>query len=160
MMYQQLYNQMKINKVLIYLIMTASFFEAKSQTIQTDSVYQTLNLGFSQAITSNGIVYTSGIVGWDTHYKLTGNGNFEDQSKQCFKNLENILEATNSSMVEVIHIRIYVTEMTEENKLIITNILKLYYPTVYKPATTLLCIKSLARDNLKIEIESVSNIKK
>lgn len=150
---------MKASKVIIYLIMTVSFLTAKSQIIQTDSVYQTTNHGFSQAITSNGIVYTSGIVGWDTNYQLTGNGYFEDQTKQCFKNLVQILEAANSSMEDIIHLRIYVTEMKEENKLIITNILKLHYPNTYKPTTTLICVKSLARDNLKVEIESVSNIK-
>ncbi len=150
---------MKIQKALIYFIMTLSTLEVKSQIIQIDSVYKTSNLGFSQAINSNNMVYTSGIVGWDTNYKLIGKGNFEDQAKQCFNNLEQILKAANSDMQEVVHLRIFVTEMTEENKLIIANLLKLNYPNIYKPATTLLCIKSLARDNLKIEIESVSNIK-
>ncbi len=150
---------MKIREAIIYLIMITSFFDVKSQTIHTDSVYRTSNLGFSQAVISNNMVYTSGIVGWDTNYKLIGKGSFEDQAKQCFNNLEQILKAANSDMQEVVHLRIFVTEMTEINKLIIGNLLMLNYPNIYKPATTLLCIKSLARDNLKIEIESVSNIK-
>ena len=129
----------------------------KTQIIVTNSVYKTSSLGFSQAVVANGFVFISGQVGWDTSYNLIGNGDFKAQAKQCFKNLEQILKAANSSMQEVVHLRIFVTEMTEENKLIIANLLKLNYPNIYKPATTLLCVKALARESLKIEMETISN---
>jgi 2-iminobutanoate/2-iminopropanoate deaminase len=132
--------------------------DATGQMIDTDSIYKTTNLGFSQAILANGIIYTSGIVGWDKNYKLTGNGDFAEQAKQCFENLELLLANKNSSMQNVIHLRLFVTEMSEANKSIIANLLKIHFPNSYKPATTLLCVKALARENLKIEIESISNI--
>jgi 2-iminobutanoate/2-iminopropanoate deaminase len=137
-----------------------TFMASTAQMINTDSSYKTINLGFSQAIIANEIVYTSGIVGWDSNYKLIGEGNFEEQAKQCFKNLEVLLKSSNSNMAGVIHLRIFITEMSDENKSIIANLLKVYFPNVYKPATTLLCVKALARANLKIEIESISNINK
>ena len=39
-----------------------------------------------------GGIYRSGMVGWDTSYQLTGEQNFEEQAKQSFINLENLLK--------------------------------------------------------------------
>jgi 2-iminobutanoate/2-iminopropanoate deaminase len=148
---------MKFFKIIIYTVTIMTFIETKGQMINTDKIYKTRDLGFSQAVLSNGIIYTSGIVGWDSTYHLTGRGSFEEQAKQCFANLELLLSNANSSMQKVIHLRLYVTEISEMNKSAIANLIKMYFPDTYKPATTLLCVKALARENLKIEIESISN---
>ncbi len=159
-MYQLLTSQMKYFKTILCIAAVITFLESKGQMIDTDSIYKTRDLGFSQAILSDGIIYTSGIVGWDRTYQLTGNGSFEEQAKQCFTNLELLLASANSSMQKVIHLRLYITEMSEMNKSVIANLLKIHFPNSYKPATTLLCVKALARENLKIEVESISSINK
>lgn len=126
--------------------------------IETDSVYKTSNLGFSQAIISNNMVYTSGIVGWGKNFKLKGKGGFMDQADQCFENLELLLKNANSSMEKVIHLRIYVIDISKQNKAIINNLIKKHFCSGYRPATTFLCIKALARKELKIEVESISAV--
>jgi enamine deaminase RidA (YjgF/YER057c/UK114 family) len=38
--------------------------------------------------------------------------------------------------------------------------MKFYFPTDYKPSSTLLCVKALAREELLIEMEVIANINK
>lgn len=143
----------KILFLLIFFLMTTDLM---AQIVATDSVYATQSLGFSQAIIANGFVFTSGQVGWDVNYALIGNKGFESQANQCFKNIELILSEAKSSMEKVVHLRFFVTEMTDKNKKIIGGLLKKYFPNAYQPTTTLVCVKALAREELMIEIEAIA----
>ena len=129
-----------------------------AQIVATDSVYATQSLGFSQAIIANGFVFLSGQVGWDTCYKLMGNKGFENQANQCFKNIELILREAKSGMEKVVHLRFFVTDISDKNKKIIGGLLKKYFPNAYQPTTTLVCVKALARAELMIEIEAVATV--
>lgn len=73
---------------MITLLMVMLTVETTAQMVNTSKVYQSERFGFSQAIIANGFVFTSGIVGWDNNYQLTGDGSFAEQAKQCFKNME------------------------------------------------------------------------
>jgi len=124
--------------------------------IETNEVYKTNQLGFSQAIESEYFLFTSGQVGWDTSYQLTGDKNFEAQVIQALKNTEGILEAGNSNMSSVIFLRIYVKNLTAEKRIIVTHCLKRCFAVGYKPATSLIGIESLASEELLVEIETIA----
>jgi 2-iminobutanoate/2-iminopropanoate deaminase len=143
-------------KILFSLIFLLATTDLRTQIVATDSVYTTQSLGFSQAVVVNGFVFTSGQVGWDTNHALIGNKGFESQASQCFKNIELILIEAKSGMEKVVHLRFFVTEMTDKNKKIIGGLLKKYFPNAYQPTTTLVCVKALAREELMIEIEVVA----
>ena len=128
--------------------------------IESSNVYSTHSLGFSQAVIANGFVLLSGQVGWDKEYKFTGTGTFENQAQQSFKNIELILREAGQTMDKVVHLRIFVTEMTAENKKTINSLINKYFDGEYKPATSLIGVKALAREELMIEIETVARIDK
>ncbi len=157
-MQQVLKNNHKLLKLFFLTILFMGFMKVDAQMIETDSVYKTSHFGFSQAVISNNMVYTSGIVGWRKNFKLTGTGSFKDQADQCFDNLEALLKHSNSTMQKVIHLRIYVTDISDQNKVIVNNLIKKHFFSSYKPATTFMCVKALARKELKIEMESISEI--
>ncbi|KAJ5100141.1 YjgF-like protein [Penicillium argentinense] len=52
----------------------------------------------SQAVTLNGLVYTSGAVGIDPATEKVISGTTGDRTEQCLENLSNILEAAGSSI--------------------------------------------------------------
>jgi 2-iminobutanoate/2-iminopropanoate deaminase len=142
----------------IALVLTLISLNTAAQVVKTTAVYNTDKLGFSQAVVANGLVFTSGQVAWDTQYQLPEKAAFEAQATQCFKNLDLVLQAANSSIQNSIHLRIYVTAISAANKAIVNNLLKKYFPNQYQPATTLLCVKELARKELMIEIEAISKL--
>jgi 2-iminobutanoate/2-iminopropanoate deaminase len=129
-----------------------------AQIVATDSVYASQSLGFSQGIIANGFVFTSGQVGWDTHYTLIGDKGFESQANQCFKNIDLILNEAKSGMERVVHLRFFVTDISDDNKKIIGGLMRKYFPNNHQPTTTLICVKALARQELMIEIEAVATV--
>lgn len=147
------YNVLKHITVFIFIMFS---IHTPAQIIEPKTVYKTSSFGFSQAIVYNGLVYTSGQVGWDVDHKLTGNGSFEDQATQCFKNLDLLLDEANSAFAACIHLRLFVTDISDRNKKIIATLMKSYFPGKHQPTSTLLCVKALARDELMIEIEAIA----
>jgi enamine deaminase RidA (YjgF/YER057c/UK114 family) len=125
------------------------------EEVKSKDVYQTSDLGFSQAIQVNGLLFTSGQVGWDKNYQFIGNGSFEEQLKQSIYNLKEIANAGNSSLENIILLRIYVKNLDSEKRALINQYLKAEFETV-KPASTLLGVNSLAREDLLIEIEMIA----
>ncbi len=148
---------MKLYKLPPFLfILIALSCKTTTQMIAANNVYGTSQFGFSQAITANGLLFTSGQVGWNKNYELTGTGSFKEQVEQSFINVKNVIEHGNSSINNVILIRLYVKDLNEEKRNIIGKQLSRYYPTAYKPATTLIGIQALARADLLIEIEAIA----
>lgn len=141
--------------ILIALVFTLPQYAA-SQMIETPNVYSTLVHGFPQAVKANGFLFLSGQVGWDKEYKLTGKGSFEDQAQQSFKNIELILREEGQTMDQVVHLRIFVTEMSIANKKTVNALIRRYFSENYKPTTSLIGVKALARDELMIEIEAIA----
>ncbi len=132
---------------------------SKIISLETSEVYKTQELGFSQANIVEGILFTSGQVGWDTDYKLTGDKSFNEQLKQTFVNLENILQKGNCTFDNVILIRFYVKDLNNSKRTEIGEIIKKYFPNTYKPNSTLIGVAELARKNLLVEIEIIAKIK-
>ena len=65
----------------------------------------------SQAIISNGLVYTSGFIHMTADGKLVGN-NVEEKLAAVMSNLKNVLEAAGSSLNKVVKATIYVTDLS------------------------------------------------
>jgi len=125
-------------------------------SLETNEVYKTQKLGFSQANMFNGLLFTSGQVGWDKEFNLIGEGSFEEQLKQTFINLDKILQEGNSSFDNVILIRIYVKELDKAKRIEIGRMINKYYPNTYRPNSTLIGIANLAREDLLVEMEIIA----
>ena len=123
--------------------------------IETSSVYKTIGFGFSQAIVADDLLFCSGIVGWDRNYQLQGK-DFNSQLSASFKNIENLLKSTGTSFNDIVLMRFYITELNSTNRKGINEQMSRYFTSGYKPATTLLGINHLAREELKVEIEIIA----
>ena len=126
--------------------------------ITSDRVYQTNSIGFSQAVVANGFVFISGQVGWDKDFSLVGTGSFSDQLDQCFKNVNNLLEDSRSSMDQVVHIRIYIKHLGDSERILTVEKINQLYPRTYKPANTVIGVETLARPELLVEVEAVATL--
>lgn len=149
--------QLLIKQTAIILLLTLiSGCKTNLTMVDSTNLYKTSPFGFSQAVEANGLLFTSGHVGWDKTYKLTNKGSFEDQVIQSFSNVKTTIEAGNSSMDKIILIRFYVKELNAQKRGIVGQYLKQYYPTIYKPATSLIGVSRLAREELLIEMEAIA----
>jgi enamine deaminase RidA (YjgF/YER057c/UK114 family) len=146
-------------KLIPVIIIAMGGCTTKIGMIKSHEIYQTEQLGFSQAVTANGFLFASGMVGWDTGYQLTGEQNFEEQTKQSFINLENLLKAAKSSFNQVLFIRFYVRKLDTSKREIVGQYMKQYFSSDYKPGSSLIGVEALARENLLLEIEIIAKLK-
>lgn len=121
--------------------------------IQTDRAPSAIG-PYSQAVVANGIVYTSGQIA------LTPEGvMLEDdvviQTKQVLANLKAVLEASGSSMGDVIKTTIFIASMDD-----FVTINEIYEEAFgsHKPARSTVAVKTLPKNAL-VEIDAVALVK-
>ncbi len=108
---------------------------------------------YSQAIVTNGFVYTSGQIA------LTPNGeliqrDIKLQTKQVLSNLKNVLEEANSSLNNVVKVTIYLENMDDFG---IVNVIYAQYFADHKPARSTVAVKTLPK-NVLVEMDVIATV--
>ena len=105
------------------------------------------------------LVYIAGQVSSDASGALVGEGNFEAQVEQVFKNVKLALEAAGATMADVVKLNTYlVAEVSQDDLPKMRAIRDRYLNKEKPPASTLVVVSRLARPGWLIEIEAVAAI--
>jgi enamine deaminase RidA (YjgF/YER057c/UK114 family) len=105
------------------------------------------------------LVYIAGQVSADASGKLVGEGDFEAQVEQVFKNLKLALEAAGATMADIVKLNSYlVAEVSQDDIPKMRAIRDRYLNKEKPPASTLVVVSRLARPGWLIEIEVVAAI--
>jgi enamine deaminase RidA (YjgF/YER057c/UK114 family) len=105
------------------------------------------------------LVYIAGQVSADASGKLVGEGNFEAQVEQVFKNLKLALEAAGATMADIVKMNTYlVAEVSQDDIPKLRAVRDRYLNTAKPPASTLVVVSRLARPGWLVEIEVVAAI--
>ena len=105
------------------------------------------------------LVYIAGQVSSDASGKLVGEGNFEAQVEQVFKNVKLALEAAGATMADIVKLNTYlVAEVSQDDLPKMRAIRDRYLNKEKPPASTLVVVSRLARPGWLIEIEAVAAI--
>ncbi len=106
---------------------------------------------YSQAIKTNGMIYTSGQI------PLTPSGELVDrdikrQTRQVLTNLKNLLEDSDSGLEYVVKTTIYLENIEDFG---IVNVLYAEYFGDHKPARSTVAVKTLPK-NVLVEIDAIA----
>jgi enamine deaminase RidA (YjgF/YER057c/UK114 family) len=102
-------------------------------------------------------VYLAGQVSSDASGQLIGEGNFEAQAEQVFKNLKTAVEAAGGTMADIVKLNIYlVAEVPPGDVPKLRAIRDRYVNVQSPPASTLVVVTRLARPGWLVEIEAVA----
>jgi enamine deaminase RidA (YjgF/YER057c/UK114 family) len=105
------------------------------------------------------LVYIAGQVSSDASGALVGEGNFEAQVEQVFKNVKLALEAAGATMADIVKLNSYlVAEVSQDDLPKMRAIRDRYLNKEKPPASTLVVVSRLARPGWLIEIEAVAAI--
>jgi enamine deaminase RidA (YjgF/YER057c/UK114 family) len=105
------------------------------------------------------LVYIAGQVSSDASGKLVGEGDFEAQVEQVFKNLKLALEAAGATMADIVKMNTYlVAEVSQDDLPKMRAIRDRHLNREKPPASTLVVVSRLARPGWLIEIEVVAAI--
>ena len=112
--------------------------------------------GYSHVVdaAASRLVYVSGQVPLNADGHLVGEGNFEAQTRQVFENLTRALEAADTSWSDVVKLTYFLRDVGEIAS--VRAIRDEYVDTEQPPASTLVEVSGIFRDDVLIEIEAVA----
>ncbi|MBI1731093.1 RidA family protein [Candidatus Acetothermia bacterium] len=112
-------------------------------------------MGYTQVVEVSHakLVYISGQVAFDKSGNVVGKGDMRAQAFQVFQNIEAALEAVGSTWADVIKMNHYVVEMS--NLAAIREVRDQFVNIQNPPASTLVQVSRLVREELLIESEAV-----
>jgi reactive intermediate/imine deaminase len=99
------------------------------------------------------LVFIAGQVANDRTGTVVGKGDFKAQAKQVFENLRAAVEAAGGTMADIAKINVYVTDTSQ---LAALREVRQQYFTANPPASTLVQVVRLAREDYLIEIEAIA----
>jgi enamine deaminase RidA (YjgF/YER057c/UK114 family) len=100
------------------------------------------------------VIYVSGQGPLDVDGRLVGEDDFEGQVRQVFENLQAALDAAGAAFTDVVKLNYYVVDVSKLPAL--RAIRDEYVDTVHPPASTLVEVSRLFRDDVLIEIDAVA----
>ncbi|QEM10469.1 RidA family protein [Mucilaginibacter rubeus] len=117
--------------------------------------------GYSHAVVidlgKNKMVIMSGQVGLDKDGKLAGNGDLASQTEQVFTNIKNIVEAAGGSMNDLVELNYYLMDASQVK--LVRSIRDKFVNTKQPPASTLVQVSKLFRDDILIEIKATAVVR-
>ena len=124
------------------------------------SVWQ--SKGFSQAvIIDNGnseMVLISGQVPLDSNGNLIGKDDFNKQTEQVFINIKNIVSNAGGAMNNIVKLSVYVKDISQVQKF--REVRDRFINTQHPPASTLVEVSRLFRDDVLLEVDATAIIPK
>jgi enamine deaminase RidA (YjgF/YER057c/UK114 family) len=99
-------------------------------------------------------LYISGQLALDKDGNLVGRGDFRAQVKQVFENLKARLEEGGASFKDVVKLNYYLTDASDIQAL--RDLRNNYINTENPPASTLVVVKQLVREEYLLEVEAIA----
>jgi 2-iminobutanoate/2-iminopropanoate deaminase len=100
----------------------------------------------------------SGQVALDNKGNLVGKGDFGLQTQQVFQNIKSVVESAGGNMDNVVKLGYFVTDISQVQML--RSVRDKFVNTKNPPASTLVQVSKLFRDDILIEIEATAIIPK
>ncbi len=128
------------------------------QAINPPSLYDGSAFSLSQGTVdiTQGVVYVSGQVDWGLDYSVK-NKNIEAQTASAMANVETVLKAADSSIENILQLRVYVRgELADNMEKVVPVIVN--HLNGARPALTGVGVASLATPDTLIEIEAVAKV--
>ncbi|ALG11154.1 RidA family protein [Kibdelosporangium phytohabitans] len=117
--------------------------------------------GYAHAVTASGtLAFISGQVAIDENGLLVGQGDLAAQTRQCLRNLENVLRAGGAGWADVLRFNWYLTDVTEVQ--VVRDVRDEFVRPVLgdrpNPASSLIQVAGLFRPEFMIEVDAVAAI--
>lgn len=114
--------------------------------------------GYTQVVEVSGgrTLYISGQVALDAAGQIVGVGDVRAQLEQVFANLQAALAAAGATFAHVVKLNIYVLDMAALP--ILREVRGRYVNVQAPPASTLVEVRRLAREEFLVEIEAIASV--
>lgn len=113
-------------------------------------------LGYSHIVEVRGgrTLYIAGQLALDQEGNLVGQGDFRAQVQQVFENLKARLAEVGATFTDVVKLNYYLTDASD--LLALRDVRNSFINTENPPASTLVVVKQLVREEYLIEVEAIA----
>ena len=110
---------------------------------------------FSDAVIAGKTLYVSGLVATDERGEVVGVGDVVEQTRQIFRNLRLILDGAGAAPSDVAKVTIFMRDIAQRP---LINPVRQEFFGKHRPASTLVEVSRLVRDDLLLEIEAIAEL--
>ena len=108
---------------------------------------------FTHVVRAGRLVFVSGCVATDAEGRTVGGNDVVAQARQVHENLKKCLAAAGATFADVCKVTVFLKVVGDREKV---NIARREYFGPHRPASTLVQIARLVRDDLLVEIEATA----
>ena len=110
---------------------------------------------FTHVVRAGRLVFVSGCVATDGQGRVVGGGDVVAQARQVHENIKRCLAAAGATFADVCKVTVFLRNIADREKV---NTVRKEYFGAHRPASTLVEISRLVRDDYLIEIEATAVI--
>lgn len=107
---------------------------------------------YSQAIKAGDTLYLSGQIPLDPSSMTLVEGDFREQARQVFRNLQAVCEAADAGLADIVKLNLYLTDLS--NFAIVNEVMAEFFQEPY-PARAAIGISQLPKDSL-VEADGIA----
>ncbi len=113
-------------------------------------------MGYTHVVEASGArtFYISGQVAMDDSGNIVGEGDMGAQARQVFENLHTALRSVGASFKDVVKLTYFIVDMSQMQT--VREARDQYIQPEYRPASTAVEVRRLAREEFLLEIEAVA----
>lgn len=108
---------------------------------------------FTHVVRAGNLVFVSGCVATDAEGRNVGGGDVVAQARQVHENIKRCLAAAGATFADVCKVTVFLRNAADREKV---NTVRREYFGASRPASTLVEISRLVRDDLLVEIEAIA----
>jgi 2-iminobutanoate/2-iminopropanoate deaminase len=108
---------------------------------------------FTHVVRAGRIVFVSGCVATDAQGRVVGGNDVVAQTRQVHENIKRCLAAAGATFADICKVTVFLRNINDREKV---NTIRREYFGAHRPASTLVEISRLVRDDYLIEIEATA----
>jgi len=154
---------MKISLTIILIFLAATMSSASDGDIKfVNPEGLSKPTGYTHVVVTSGqrTIYIAGQVALNAKGEIVGKDDLKTQTEQVFANLKTALAAAGCTFANVVKTTTFIVNYKPDMVPGIREIRSKYFSTENPPASTLVGVQSLAREDFLIEIEAIAVIPK
>lgn len=100
------------------------------------------------------VIHFTGQVAWDADEMIVGRGDVAEQTRQCFRNIDNVLRAVGGTLADIVSITTYFTDRSQLP--LIQQVRLEFLEPGHEPASTSVMIAGLGHEDFLVELSPIA----
>jgi len=100
------------------------------------------------------VIYLTGQVAWDANENIIGKGDVAEQTRQCFRNIENLLSEVQCTFSDIVSITTYFLNLDDLAK--IQSVRNAFLPAINPPVSKSVQVAGLGHRDFLVELTPIA----